>query len=80
MKGTLRLAIGRKGEQPMYLDYDLHVITIDHGLRMYDVETGECADLYDVELGAVARVGGGATPLTALLVSHLIDQKFGGEN
>jgi hypothetical protein len=80
MKGTLQLAIGGKGRNPMLLEYDLGVSVINGGLRLFDQATGEYAELWDVELEAVTKVGNGPTPLTALLVSFLIEQKFEIEN
>jgi hypothetical protein len=80
MKGTLCLAIGAKGRPPMHLEYDLLVENVPGGLRLHDRETGETALLWDVELEAVAKVGDGPTPLTALLVSFLLDEKFGYES
>jgi hypothetical protein len=80
MKGTLCLAIGAKGRHPMHLEYDLLVEEVSGGLRLFDQETGESALLWDKELEAVAKVGDGPTPLTAVLVSFLLDEKFGYEN
>lgn len=64
----------------MLLQYALLVTPIPGGLRLFDPETGTYAELWDVELEAVAKVGDGPTPLTAILVSHLIDQKFSQES
>jgi len=80
MKGTFRLSIGGKGRRPILLQYDLLVTPIPKGVRLFDRETGDYAVVWDVELELAAKVGDGPTPLTAILVSHLIDQKFGLEN
>ena len=80
MRGTLRLSIGGKGEQPLVMEYDLLVEPVPGGMRLFDRDTGQYAVLYDVELRNVAQTGDGATPATALMVSHLIDQKFGFDN
>ena len=80
MKGTLCLAIGGVGQLPMHLEYDLLVESVEGGLRLFDSETGDTAMLWDVELEAAAKVGDGPTPLTAVLISFLINEKFGYEN
>ena len=75
MRGNLRLSIGN-GEKRLCLDYDLLVEDVSGGVRVIDRESGESAVLWDEELRAVARIGGGPTPMTAVLVSELINQKF----
>jgi hypothetical protein len=80
MKGTLQLRIGGIGRQPMHLEYDLLVRTIPDGMLLRDPETKETAEVWDCELENVTRVGDGPTPLTAVMISFLIDEKFGYVN
>ncbi len=79
MAGTLRFEIRRRGDV-LQLDYDLLVEEIPGGFVLQDRESYEEAVLWDVEVAEVVKVGGGPTPLTAVLLAHLIDEKFGYEN
>jgi hypothetical protein len=75
MTGTLSLTIGPEDNR-LVLEYDLLTEAIPDGLRLVDKETGDVALLWDAEINAAVLAGGGPTTETALLMRHLIDQKF----
>ena len=59
---------------------NLSVENIRGGMRLCNKATRQVVVVWDEELQAVTRIGGGATPVTALLVHHLLEQKFSPEN
>lgn len=82
MNGHFQLSIrSPTGAPGLVLEFsDLSVESVRGGMKLLHKRSGKTAVLRDDELQAVVCVGGGPTPLSALLIRYLLEQKFGPES
>ena len=75
MASRFKITIGNAAGIHIKLFYDVESERIDGGARLTDKE-GVSGVLMDAEVQMCAYVGLGPTPVTAVLMSHLVESKF----
>lgn len=75
MASRFKITIGNAAGASIKLFYDVESERIDGGARITDKQ-GVVGVLMDSEVQMCALVGLGPTPVTAVLMAHLVDSKF----
>lgn len=75
MPSRLRLLLEPKnGDDPVEFFYEIDAETTEDGIRLFS--DGDTALLHDDAVVACVQAGGGATPLTIMMLVELIESQF----